>query len=79
MLFCWVEEVFANLTSFQVEFEAPVGYKEPGFAKKEEKPEEENVEVMEEDVNTFSGSGNRLDGKKKKEAQLSQPVMKKVN
>ncbi|XP_055856813.1 ubiquitin fusion degradation protein 1 homolog [Episyrphus balteatus] len=61
-----------------VEFEAPVGYKEPGHPKKEEKPEEENVENMEEDVNTFSGSGNRLDGKKKKEAQLSQPVMKKI-
>lgn len=61
-----------------VEFEAPVGYKEPGSVKKEEKPEEENVEIMEEEVNTFSGSGNRLDGKKKKEAQISQPVMKKI-
>ncbi|XP_075160713.1 ubiquitin fusion-degradation 1-like isoform X1 [Haematobia irritans] len=62
-----------------VEFEAPVGYKEPTTSKKSE-PEEEQPQdhVMEEVVETFKGSGVRLDGKKKKDNQLDTPVIKKI-
>uniref|UniRef100_T1PES2 Ubiquitin fusion degradation protein 1 homolog n=1 Tax=Musca domestica TaxID=7370 RepID=T1PES2_MUSDO len=62
-----------------VEFEAPVGYKEPTTSKKVE-PQEEMPQdhVMEEVVETFKGSGVRLDGKKKKDNQLDAPVIKKI-
>lgn len=63
-----------------MEFEAPVGYKEPSAAKKEQPPEEHPQDhVMEEVVETFKGSGVRLDGKKKKDSQLDTPVVKKVS
>ncbi|KAI8126543.1 putative ubiquitin fusion degradation protein 1 [Lucilia cuprina] len=62
-----------------VEFEAPVGYKEPTTAKKEQPVEEQPQDhVMEEVVETFKGSGVRLDGKKKKDSQLDTPVIKKI-
>uniref|UniRef100_A0A1I8M523 Ubiquitin fusion degradation protein 1 homolog n=1 Tax=Musca domestica TaxID=7370 RepID=A0A1I8M523_MUSDO len=62
-----------------VEFEAPVGYKEPTTSRKVE-PQEEMPQdhVMEEVVETFKGSGVRLDGKKKKDNQLDAPVIKKI-
>lgn len=63
----------------QVEFEAPVGYKEPTSSRKEEPQEQQPQDhVMEEVVETFKGSGVRLDGKKKKDSQLDMPVVKKV-
>lgn len=62
-----------------VEFEAPVGYKEPAAKGDDVVANEENEEnVIEEVVETFQGSGVRLDGKKKKENQLDSPVVKKV-
>ncbi|KAL5017063.1 hypothetical protein ScPMuIL_006652 [Solemya velum] len=51
-----------------VEFAAPVGYQEPKFQRKvEEDITETDVShlVIMPDGNAFSGSGNRLDGKKK--------------
>ncbi|EDW70879.1 ubiquitin fusion degradation protein 1 homolog [Drosophila novamexicana] len=70
-----------------VEFEAPVGYKEHG----EQQPAAQSGgqgaganeaaaggAVHEEVVETFKGSGVRLDGKKKKDSQLETPVLKKV-
>lgn len=63
-----------------MEFEAPVGYKEPSAAHQEQPVEEQPQDhVMEEVVETFKGSGVRLDGKKKKDSQLDTPVIKKVN
>ncbi|BFF98055.1 ubiquitin fusion degradation protein 1 homolog [Drosophila madeirensis] len=71
-----------------VEFEAPVGYKEH-----EPQPSGSGQQgaqgtggndasapgaALEEVVETFKGSGVRLDGKKKKESQLETPVLKKV-
>lgn len=62
-----------------MEFEAPVGYKEPTAAQKQQPVEEQPQDhVMEEVVETFKGSGVRLDGKKKKDSQLDTPVIKKV-
>lgn len=62
-----------------MEFEAPVGYKEPSAAQQEQPAEEQPQDhVMEEVVETFKGSGVRLDGKKKKDSQLDTPVIKKV-
>uniref|UniRef100_A0A1B0BHY1 Ubiquitin fusion degradation protein 1 homolog n=1 Tax=Glossina palpalis gambiensis TaxID=67801 RepID=A0A1B0BHY1_9MUSC len=62
-----------------VEFEAPVGYKDgPGQSEENELDEEQKCNVMEELVETFKGSGVRLDGKKKKESQLDSPVIRKV-
>uniref|UniRef100_A0A1A9Z2R9 Ubiquitin fusion degradation protein 1 homolog n=1 Tax=Glossina pallidipes TaxID=7398 RepID=A0A1A9Z2R9_GLOPL len=62
-----------------VEFEAPVGYKEaPGHSEDNVLDEEQKGNVMEEVVETFEGSGVRLDGKKKKESQLDSPVIRKV-
>ncbi|EDW19261.1 ubiquitin fusion degradation protein 1 homolog [Drosophila mojavensis] len=70
-----------------VEFEAPVGYKEHS----EQQPATQSGgqaaggndasaggAVHEELVETFKGSGVRLDGKKKKDSQLETPVLKKV-
>lgn len=64
-----------------MEFEAPIGYKEPKVAKQAEIGHEEPPQdhVMEEVVETFKGSGVRLDGKKKKDSQLDTPVVKKVS
>uniref|UniRef100_T1GR57 Ubiquitin fusion degradation protein 1 homolog n=1 Tax=Megaselia scalaris TaxID=36166 RepID=T1GR57_MEGSC len=60
-----------------VEFEAPVGYQEPTRMKSQEQPAEEPVEYVQEEV-PFAGEGNRLDGKKKKDSQLTpQNVVKK--
>ncbi|KAH8411125.1 hypothetical protein KR222_003844 [Zaprionus bogoriensis] len=73
-----------------VEFEAPVGYKEhsdqqpathPGgqaAASGSEAAPGAAGAVLEEVVETFKGSGVRLDGKKKKDGQLETPVMKKL-
>uniref|UniRef100_A0A1A9WE07 Ubiquitin fusion degradation protein 1 homolog n=1 Tax=Glossina brevipalpis TaxID=37001 RepID=A0A1A9WE07_9MUSC len=62
-----------------VEFEAPVGYKETSEQVKENTRDEAPQDhIMEEVVETFKGSGVRLDGKKKKENQLDTPVVKKV-
>lgn len=61
-----------------MEFEAAIGY-EPNKLKTEEPPVEEPQDhVMEEVVETFKGSGVRLDGKKKKDNQLDTPVIKRV-
>lgn len=51
-----------------VDFEAPVGYEEPGRAKQEQvEPEPEQFDVAMHDLTAdkapFSGAGNRLDGK----------------
>ncbi|XP_030372108.1 ubiquitin fusion degradation protein 1 homolog [Scaptodrosophila lebanonensis] len=69
-----------------VEFEAPVGYKDHHEAQPEAQMDQgasgsdaaAGGAVMEEVVETFKGSGVRLDGKKKKENQMEMPVMKKV-
>ncbi|KAI9588078.1 ubiquitin fusion degradation protein 1 homolog [Glossina fuscipes] len=62
-----------------VEFEAPVGYKDTSEQVKENiRDEAPQDHIMEEVVETFKGSGVRLDGKKKKENQLDAPVVKKV-
>ncbi|XP_017470224.1 PREDICTED: ubiquitin fusion degradation protein 1 homolog [Rhagoletis zephyria] len=61
-----------------VEFEAAIGY-EPSKSKQEVQPLEESQDhVMEEVVETFKGSGVRLDGKKKKDNQLDAPVIKRA-
>lgn len=61
-----------------VEFEAPVGYQEPTRIRPHEHPQEEALEYVQEEV-SFAGEGNRLDGKKKKDSQLTpQNVVKKV-
>lgn len=57
--------------NWQVEFAAPVGYQEPQRVKRRDEDEEETVNHQQnhyEATNfvTFSGEGNRLDGKKKK-------------
>jgi ubiquitin fusion degradation protein 1 len=64
------------LIAFQVEFDAPVGYKEP-----ERKPRvEEQMEVdpsqfinHDDAFYTFKGEGTRLDGKKIKDSTLLEP------
>lgn len=70
-----------------VEFEAPVGYKEHSVHKPTSQPggqatgsnePADGGTVLEEVVETFKGSGVRLDGKKKKESQMETPVLKKV-
>lgn len=62
-----------------MEFEAAIGY-EPNKPKTEDPPVQEPQDhVMEEVVETFKGSGVRLDGKKKKDNQLDTPVIKRVN
>lgn len=64
----------------QVEFEAPVGYKEPIAPRRDIHPEATTEDtVIEEVVETFKGAGVRLDGKQKKESQLEAPVTKKVS
>ncbi|KAH8299803.1 hypothetical protein KR044_005983 [Drosophila immigrans] len=76
-----------------VEFEAPVGYKDHteqqpkhqsgnqtadgGVGGTNSEPADSGT-VLEEVVETFQGSGVRLDGKQKKESQLETPVLKKV-
>ncbi|XP_026847883.1 ubiquitin fusion degradation protein 1 homolog [Drosophila persimilis] len=71
-----------------VEFEAPVGYKEhhetqiPGSGQQGTQgtgASDANAlgAALEEVVETFKGPGVRLDGKKKKESQLETPVVKK--
>lgn len=56
-----------------------MGYKEPTSHRRPEPQEEQPQDhVMEEVVETFKGSGVRLDGKKKKDSQLDMPVIKKV-
>ncbi|EDV39303.1 uncharacterized protein Dana_GF24568 [Drosophila ananassae] len=74
-----------------VEFEAPVGYKDQSETQASGSGQQgagagavggelagaANA-VLEEVVETFKGSGVRLDGKKKKESQLETPVLKKV-
>ncbi|KAM8708916.1 hypothetical protein ACLKA7_015825 [Drosophila subpalustris] len=70
-----------------VEFEAPVGYKEhsdqqpasqPGGQAAGSNETADGGTVLEEVVETFKGSGVRLDGKKKKDSQMETPVLKKV-
>lgn len=61
----------------QVEFASPVGYVEPERQeKKAEKKEEEQADVphVEHGFQAFTGSGFRLDGKKKKSNVPSNPV-----
>lgn len=63
----------------QVEFAPPVGYVEPERQeKREEKREEEPADVphelLDHGFQAFTGSGFRLDGKKKKSNAPSQPV-----
>lgn len=62
-----------------VEFEAPVGYKEPTVASRSESTpmEEAPIDTI-ETVSLFSGEGVRLDGKKKKDNQLDEPVIRKT-
>ncbi|KAH8391111.1 hypothetical protein KR215_007187 [Drosophila sulfurigaster] len=74
-----------------VEFEAPVGYKEhtapqagnnqsgsqTAGGSNSNEPADGGT-VLEEVVETFQGSGVRLDGKKKKDSQLETPVLKKI-
>jgi len=62
-----------------VEFEAPVGYKDPKTEEKQKpvKGCDEAVEQIEDTKLTFRGEGVRLDGKKKKRhKQLSLPQLK---
>lgn len=61
-----------------VEFAAPVGYKEPERIRPAVEPMA--IDHTEDDPSfvTFSGAGNRLDGKKKKDNQLQPPVNKKT-
>uniref|UniRef100_A0A1B0B4Q8 Ubiquitin fusion degradation protein 1 homolog n=1 Tax=Glossina palpalis gambiensis TaxID=67801 RepID=A0A1B0B4Q8_9MUSC len=59
-----------------VDFEAPVGYKEKVEEKKTYEASQDHV--MEEAIETFKGAGVRLDGKKKKENQLDTKGVKKV-
>jgi len=58
-----------------VEFEAPVGYKEPQMPRKEEEEEMavDPAEMMPEPSGfvAFKGAGNRLDGKKRKDSTSS--------
>lgn len=74
-----------------VEFEAPVGYKDHteqqqavhagaqgAVAGGSDVAAGAGGAVLEEVVETFKGSGVRLDGKKKKDSQLETPVMKKL-
>merc|ERR1712129_653324 len=55
-----------------VEFEAPPGYEEPKYTKpqpmEEDEPELDISQMLPEDTGfiAFAGSGNRLDGKKKR-------------
>lgn len=58
----------------QVEFAAPVGYVEPQRQPKQETKQEEVVEDIDPGFQAFSGSGFRLDGKKKKSNAPSEPV-----
>uniref|UniRef100_A0A1B0FPL2 Ubiquitin fusion degradation protein 1 homolog n=1 Tax=Glossina morsitans morsitans TaxID=37546 RepID=A0A1B0FPL2_GLOMM len=59
-----------------VDFEAPVGYKDQ--VKDNKTDEESQDHVMEEVMETFAGAGVRLDGKKKKENQLDTKGVKKI-
>ncbi|KAH8360649.1 hypothetical protein KR200_011022 [Drosophila serrata] len=73
-----------------VEFEAPVGYKDHAETQASGSGQKGSAgsaagevsaganAVLEEVVETFKGSGVRLDGKKKKENQMEMPVLKKV-
>ncbi|KAJ9591503.1 hypothetical protein L9F63_001989 [Diploptera punctata] len=64
-----------------VEFAPPVGYKEPENKKKtEEEMAVDPTELMPESSGfvAFCGEGNRLDGKKKKEAQAASKTPMKV-
>eukprot|EP00099_Drosophila_melanogaster_P015209 NP_524023.1 ubiquitin fusion-degradation 1-like [Drosophila melanogaster] len=73
-----------------VEFEAPVGYKDHSETQASGSGQQGAAgtvggeiagatnAILEEVVETFKGSGVRLDGKKKKESQLETPVVKKV-
>jgi len=60
-----------------VEFEAPVGYKEPQKEPKIQETDQTIDTIMEEVYDPFKGSGVRLDGKKKKD-NLDIPVLKRV-
>ncbi|XP_046979684.1 ubiquitin fusion degradation protein 1 homolog isoform X1 [Schistocerca americana] len=64
-----------------VEFAPPVGYKEPETNNKtDEKMAVDPAELMPEPRGfvAFSGEGNRLDGKKKKDSSISEPVVARV-
>lgn len=64
-----------------VDFAAPVGYKEPERVPRMSEPMTvDNPEVFHEPAGffPFQGEGNRLDGKKKKDS-ISEPVMVKKN
>lgn len=58
----------------EVEFDAPVGYKEP---QRETKSEDMDVDqppaIQYDDFYAFKGEGKRLDGKKIKESSISEP------
>ncbi|XP_046840487.1 ubiquitin recognition factor in ER-associated degradation protein 1-like [Xenia sp. Carnegie-2017] len=58
----------------QVEFAAPVGYVEPQRQPKKDIPEEEIEDEIDVGFQAFSGSGFRLDGKKKKNCTSNTPV-----
>uniref|UniRef100_A0A1A9W0I5 Ubiquitin fusion degradation protein 1 homolog n=1 Tax=Glossina brevipalpis TaxID=37001 RepID=A0A1A9W0I5_9MUSC len=59
-----------------VDFAAPVGYKE---SIEDDKPDEVSHDhIVEEVVENFQGPGLRLDGKKKTENELDTPAVKKV-
>uniref|UniRef100_A0A0K8TRY8 Ubiquitin fusion degradation protein 1 homolog n=1 Tax=Tabanus bromius TaxID=304241 RepID=A0A0K8TRY8_TABBR len=58
-----------------VEFEAPVGYQEPNYGIKKEEPMPEEIATPHvEPIPKFSGEGIRLDGKKRKDSQLEEPM-----
>uniref|UniRef100_A0A1A9W6V6 Ubiquitin fusion degradation protein 1 homolog n=1 Tax=Glossina brevipalpis TaxID=37001 RepID=A0A1A9W6V6_9MUSC len=62
-----------------VEFEAPVGYKETSDQNEDNAQDDpQQSHVMEDVVETFKCSGVRLDRKRKNESQFDSPVIKKI-
>jgi ubiquitin fusion degradation protein 1 len=63
-----------------VEFEAPVGYKEPEYKKKPEPMAVDPADLMPEEKGfiKFKGEGVRLDGKQCKKSATEQPVARNV-
>lgn len=69
-------------TFIKVEFAAPVGYEEPQRPQKAPEPQTDEPMVHPLEANnfvTFSGAGNRLDGKKKKCEKVETQTVAKVD
>lgn len=62
-----------------VEFAPPVGYKEPQKIEKKQEAEVDPADLMPEPTGfiAFKGEGNRLDGKKKKDASPTEKTVEK--